>query len=58
MTRSKSPYFPMIQMPNPKTTECKTAQAQNGIRPGNMADVASAEADGAAAPKKKVTSAR
>jgi hypothetical protein len=43
-------------MPNPKMTECK--MAHSGIRPGNMAVVASAEADGAAAPKKKVTSAR
>ena len=48
----------MMQMPNPKMSECKTAHAQSGITPGNMAVVASAEADGAAAPNTQVTSAR
>ena len=58
ITRSKSLYLPRMQIPNPKITECSTAHSQNGMRPGNIASVASAEAEGAAAPKKNVTSAR
>ena len=58
ITHSKSSYWPMMQIKNPKTTECRIAQAHSGITPGNIAITASAEAEGAAAPKKNVTSAR